>query len=152
VPKLRLFLKYWLPVLLWMVVIFSASSDTNSFQHSSRILAPLLHWLFPQLSDDAISATVYFIRKCAHLTEYALLALLLWRALRKPVRHDSRPWRWADARLVLLIVAIYAATDELHQVFVPHREGRITDVIIDTIGGAAGLLLLWAAGRLSKQW
>jgi len=152
VPKFRAFIKYWLPVLAWMVIIFSASSDTMSFQHSSRILAPMIHWLFPQLSDETISTVVFFIRKCAHLTEYAVLALLFWRALRKPVRRDPRPWRWADVRLPLLFVAIYAASDEFHQHFVPHREGKVGDVIIDTAGGVAGLLLLWAIGRLSRHW
>ena len=152
VPKFRAFIKYWLPVLVWMVIIFSASSDTMSFQHSSRILAPIIHWLFPQLSEEKISAIVFFIRKCAHLTEYAVLALLLWRALRKPVRRDPRPWRWVEARLALLFVAIYAATDEFHQLFVPHREASVGDVIIDTAGGVAGLVLLWTIGRLSRHW
>jgi VanZ family protein len=152
VPKFRAIIKYWLPVLVWMVIIFSASSDSMSFQHSSRILAPIIHWLLPQLTEETISSIVFFLRKCAHLTEYAVLALLLWRALRKPVRHDPRPWRWADARLALFIVAMYAASDEFHQLFVPHREGRVGDVIIDTCGGIAGLLLLWAIGRLSRQW
>src|SRR6266581_1496966 len=143
VPKSRPFIKYWLPVLFWMVVIFSASSDTMSFQHSSRILAPLIQWLFPHLSEHAVSGIVFFIRKCAHLTEYAVLALLLWRAWRKPVRNDSRPWRWADAGLAILVVALYAASDELHQLFVPHRERRIADVLIDTSGAVVGMFLLW---------
>ena len=152
VPKLRSFLKYWLPVLLWMVVIFSASSDSLSFQHSSRILAPIIHWLLPHLSEHAVSDIVFFIRKCAHLTEYAVLALLLWRALRKPVGNDRRPWRWTDAGFAILFVALYAASDEIHQLFVPNREGRLADVLIDTSGAMAGMFLLWTIGRLSKHW
>src|SRR5438067_9008096 len=92
----RSFVIYWLPVLVWMVVIFSASSDTQSFQHSSRIVAPVLHWLFPHLSDQAVDAVVYIVRKAGHLTEFAILGLLLWRVLRKPVRNDPRPWSWAQ--------------------------------------------------------
>ena len=150
--KLRPFFKYWLPVLLWMALIFSASSDTNSFAHSSRIIAPLLHWLFPRMPDDTIHFIVLVVRKCAHLTEYAMFALLLWRALRKPVKNDPRPWLWRETRLVLLMVALYAASDEFHQCFVPTRTAQVSDVFIDAAGGAAGLLALWIIGRWQKHW
>ena len=93
-----------------------------------------------------------FVRKCAHLAEYAVLALLLWRALRKPPEPDAPPWRWSEAGLVLALVALYAASDEFHQTFVPSRQGCVRDVLLDTAGGAFGLLCLWAAGRLRKRW
>src|SRR5258708_28576368 len=108
-----------------MAIIFSASSDTMSFQHSSRILAPIIHWLFPQLSEGTVFGIVFYIRKCAHLTEYAVLALLFWRALRKPVRRDPRPWRWSEARQAILLVGLYAASDEFHQLFVPQPDGKL---------------------------
>jgi VanZ family protein len=152
VLKLRLFFKYWLPALFWMALIFSASSDANSFKHSSRIIVPLLHWLFPQMPDDTIYLIVLLVRKCAHLTEYAVLALLLWRALRKPMKNDPRPWLWCEARLTLLIVALYAASDEFHQIFVPTRTAQVSDVFVDTAGGAASLLALWIIGRWRKHW
>ena len=150
--KARLFIKYWLPALIWMAVIFSASADSKSSQHSSHLLVPILRWLFPNLSEDAIDATVTGARKCAHLTEYAVLALLFWRALRKPVKSDPRPWSWADARLAILLVALYAASDEFHQLFVPTRDATVRDVVIDTIGGTLGLVFLWAVGRWRKLW
>jgi VanZ family protein len=152
VLKFRAFLKYWLPALIWMALIFSASSDANSFAHSSRIIGPLLHWLFPQMPDDTMYFIVLVVRKCAHLTEYAVFALLLWRALRKPMKNDPRPWIWREARLALLIVALYAASDEFHQSFVPTRTALVSDVFVDTAGGAAGLLALWAFGRRQKRW
>ena len=139
-------------MLVWMWVIFSASGDQFSFQHSSRIIGPFLHWLWPQLSDDAVHAIVVMVRKCAHLAEYAVLALLLWRALHKPPKPDAPPWRWSSAGLVLALVALYAASDEIHQAFVPSREGCFTDVLLDTAGGAIGLLCLWAIGRLRDYW
>ena len=135
-----------------MVVIYSASSDTKSFQHTSRILDPLIHWLFPHMSEQGVSTIVFLIRKCAHLTEYAVLGLLVLRAVRKPVRDDKRSWRWSQAGFAVLVVAVYAASDEIHQLFVPHREGRIGDVMIDTSGAVIGLLFLWAIGRFSRQW
>jgi hypothetical protein len=69
VPNLRILLKYWLPVGAWMAVIFFASGDRMSFQHSSRIVAPLLHWLWPQLSPEAIHTVVVLVRKAGHVTE-----------------------------------------------------------------------------------
>jgi VanZ family protein len=95
---------------------------------------------------------VFVIRKCAHLTEYAILALLVLRAVRKPVRNDPRPWRWSEAGWAILLVVLYASSDEIHQIFVPHREGKFADVIIDTSGGVAGLLIVWVIGRLTKHW
>jgi VanZ family protein len=152
VPKLRSLVRYWLPVLVWMWIIFSASSDRFSFHHSSRIIGPLVHWLLPHLSDEAVHAIVVTVRKYAHLTEYAVLALLLWRALRRPPRADAPPWRWSKAALVLALIALYAASDEFHQAFVPSREGCVSDVLLDTAGGALALLGLWAVGRWRKRW
>ena len=83
-PKLRVFLKYWLPVLLWMALIFSASADTNSYQHSSRLVEPLLLWLFPKMPPARVEELHHLFRKCGHLTEYAVLALLLWRMIHRP--------------------------------------------------------------------
>ena len=150
--KLRSFLKYWLPALIWMAVIFSASSDVKSFDHSSRILAPLLHWLFPQMAEDTLHFIVLVARKGAHLAEYAVLALLLWRAFRQPVKNDRRPWNRREAGLALVLVFLYAASDEFHQIFVPTRTAHVSDVLIDTTGGAAGLCALWMIGRWRKRW
>lgn len=148
----RSVLRYWLPVVIWMAVIFSASGDSHSFQHSSRILAPLLRWLFPHLSDAAVDQLVTVARKGAHLTEYAILAVLLVRALRKLGEGDPRRWSWRQAWWAVLLVGLYAASDEFHQIFVPTREASVRDVMIDTIGGIAGLLLFWAFGRWRNWW
>jgi len=142
---------YWLPVLIWMAVVFTASADSNSVRHS-RIIAPLLRWLFPGISEETIGLIVLVLRKCAHLTEYAILAFLAWRALRKPIWPDPRPWSWRLAGWSILLVAVYASSDEIHQIFVPGREAAVHDVVIDTIGGSVGLLALWAAGHRRKWW
>jgi VanZ family protein len=152
VPKVRVFLKYWLPALLWMVIIFSASGDSKSGEHSSRILAPLIRWIAPFLSERSVGEIVFAIRKLAHMFEYAVLALLFWCALRKPVRNDARPWSWREAILAIALVAVYAASDEFHQAFVPNRQGKFGDVVIDTVGAALGMLMLWGVGRRVKAW
>ena len=151
-PKLKSFFRYWLPVLLWMVLIFGASSDRSSWQHSSRIIGPIVRWLFPQLSQRTVDDIVFVVRKCAHVTEYAIFAMLLWRAIRKPVRQDPRPWKGSEARFGLFLAALYSATDEFHQTFVPNRQGSVWDVLVDTTGAALGLLFLWCIGRWRKRW
>jgi VanZ family protein len=152
VLKLRPFCKYWLPVLIWMALIFSASSDAHSYEHSARLVEPLLHWLFPHMSPTRVEAVHLFLRKGAHLVEYSVLALLFWRAVRRPVKNDPRPWVWPEAGLALALVFLYAAGDEFHQVFVPTRTGLVSDVFIDTAGGAASLFALWIIGRWRKRW
>ena len=154
------FIKYWLPVLLWMALIFLASSDSSSYQHSSHLLEPILHWLFPHLVQTRIDAIHYIFRKCGHLSEYAVLALLLWRAVGNTRRQpaEARPrqsvqssWKWNEAGLAILLVFLSAALDEFHQSFVPERTPLISDIFIDTCGGAAAILTLWLLRRWQKS-
>jgi len=150
VQKVRLFLRYWLPVLLWASVICSFSSDQHSQEHTSRFFEPLIHWLFPHLPQDQVEAIHHVFRKCGHLSEFAILALLCWRAVRQPDRSQPRPWVWAEAGLAVAVVFMVAASDELHQTFVPGRTGQVSDVLIDTTGGAIALLAVWLWGRKSR--
>jgi VanZ family protein len=134
-----------------MVLIFTGSSDTKSFQHTSLLVEPFLHWLFPRMTQAHVEEIHFLIRKCGHLTEYAVLALLLWRAVRQPDKRNPRPWRWAEAGTALSIVCLYAAGDEFHQRFVPTRTPHVTDVLLDTCGGAAALLALWIFHHFRKS-
>lgn len=145
------FLRYWLPLLIWMGVIFSASADTQSTQRSSRLIEPFLRWLWPEIPPQKIEAVRWLVRKAAHMTEYGILAWLCWRALRRPVRGDVRPWSWRIAGCALLAVVLYAATDEWHQSFVPNRTGALLDVMIDTAGGVAGLGVVWLLARRGRN-
>lgn len=135
-----------------MVVIFSASGDAASAHHSSTLFEPLMRWLFPQLAQTRIEEIHYLFRKCAHLAEFGVLALLLWRAIRHSSVRSERRWQWSHAGLAMVLVFLYAASDEIHQAWVPGRTGQASDVVVDTAGGAIGLGLLWVAGRLCKRW
>lgn len=146
------FIRFWLPVIIWMIVIFAASTGLGSPQNTSRFLRPLLRWFNPEISDATIKEIQFFIRKCAHGTEYCILALLLWRARRHSTSHEKKPWLWSEARFAILLAACYAGTDELHQLFVSTREASVIDVAIDTSGAIMAMLLLFWAGRLRKQW
>lgn len=135
-----------------MSLIFFGSSDAKSYTHSSRLIEPFLHWLFPHMSQPLVDAIHHAIRKCCHLTEYAILSLLLWRAVRKPVRRDPRPWSWREATIAIFIVFLYASTDEFHQMFVPTRTPMVSDVFIDTSGAVIGMILLCLFGRWRHWW
>lgn len=82
------------------------------------------------------------VRKVAHMTEYAILALLLLGMITK-----DRITR-KQLLAVICLVAAYAATDEYHQLFVPGRSGQVRDVVIDTVGGTLGLGAWLAVHRL----
>lgn len=128
-------LKRWGPVFVWMLIIFSASGDSSSMDHSSRIIEPFFRWLMPNITPGQLEMVHLTVRKGAHMAEFALLALLLLRALSYE-RGDAR--EWIPAAWVL--ATVYAASDELHQVFVPQRGASIIDVGIDSAGAALGLL------------
>lgn len=139
---MRTFLNGWLPVLVWMVVIFGASADSHSYQHSSRIIEPLLRWLFPHMSPLQVAQIHHIFRKCCHLAVYAVLGFLVFRAL----HYSANPlpaWSWPRVGGALLIVFLYASSDEFHQRFVPTRTPLFSDVLIDTTGGALGMFVAW---------
>jgi len=130
-----------------MAVIFTASADTHSYQHSSRIIEPLLRWLFPSMPRRTIEQIHEIARKCCHLAEYSIFAMLLWRAFSREWG-GWRSWPLQKVGTVLAFVFVYAGSDEFHQLFVPTRAARFTDVLLDTAGGALGLLALWLLQRV----
>jgi VanZ family protein len=141
-----LFLKYWLPILIWLGLIFIGSTDVLSAEQTSRFLVPFLRWLDPQISSATIVTIHFAVRKLGHLTEYAVLAMLLWRALRRGTNLQLNMLILFIA--VLTACAILAASDEYHQSFVPSRTGSPNDVIIDICGAVVALVICWMfAGR-----
>ena len=152
VSKLKLFAKYWLPVVLWALLIFSASGDKKSVQHSSRIIEPLVRWLIPDISDEAVHTTVLVVRKCAHVTEFAIFTLLLWRAARGAIWKETVGWSWKAVLFAATSAVLFATSDEIHQCFVPGRQGAVMDVLIDSAGATGGLFCLWIFGRWREKW
>src|SRR5947207_10078224 len=136
------FLKYWLPVLVWMVFIFIGSSDLLSAEHTSRFIGPFLRWFAFDVSNATVASIQLVIRKCAHLTEYAILAALFYRALRL---HRARVLGAA-----FVFAGLYAALDEFHQSFVASRTGSPLDVMIDCAGAMIGLVIYRLINRKSK--
>jgi hypothetical protein len=139
------FLKYWLPLLIWLGVIFVGSTNLMSAEHTSRLIVPILLWLRPGMSPKTIWIILVIMRKCAHVSEYAILALLLWRALRSgPTLRTKLPTLFSA---VLLACAVFAASDEFHQSFVKSRTPSVGDVLLDVMGALFGLLICASFAR-----
>jgi VanZ family protein len=140
---IRSLVKYWLPVLIWLAVVFVGSSDLMSAEHTSRFIGPFLRWFAPDIPDATIASVQLFVRKCAHLTEYAVLAALLYRAFRQNI---ARSWR--AAIFAFFVTAACASLDEFHQAFVASRTGAPLDVGVDCCGAVIGLAVCgWFSER-----
>lgn len=132
-------LSRYLPLVAWLIFISFASSDSFSAGNTSRIIGPLVLWLFPHTSAETLALIHLVTRKAAHFTEYAILAWLAARAFRTSPR-PALANRWFLAALALVVV--YALLDEYHQSFVPSRTASVYDSFIDITGGLAALLLI----------
>ena len=133
------FIKYYLPLLVWLGLIFLDSTDLMSAEHTSRFIVPFLRWLKPDISPETLASIHFIVRKCAHVGEYAVLGLLLLRAATLMTNSKrSIPILYISILAVCLIVA---AADEFHQTFVASRGASVRDIMIDSIGAILGLLI-----------
>ncbi len=122
----------------WMVVIFmfSAQPDTESSELSGGVsyrLISIVNTVMAQHWDEAekiekAQLIDYPVRKAAHMSEYAFLTLLGFGIF--AFGDNKKKYVFPIG-----ITFLYACTDEFHQLFVPGRSGRFTDVLIDTSGG-----------------
>ncbi len=108
--KIKQFIFLWGPVLVWMGIIFAFSSR-------------------PRISVSETYIVNFLIFKLLHMIEYAILFLLLARAFGKSMKNRKQAIIYA-----LLFAVLYAISDEIHQTFIPTREGKIRDVLIDALG------------------
>ncbi len=136
----------WLPVVVWMALIFVASADTESGYRGSRILAPIIRWFVPDIDPLSLQNTVLFARKGVHFVTFGFLAALLFRALSPGFGKACNP---ASAWKAWGITVLYAISDEVHQSFVPSRVGSPMDVLIDAFGAGftVVVLLAWCRRR-----
>jgi VanZ family protein len=136
-------LAHWLPPLLWMAVTVWFSTDTASAEHTSQLLLPVLRWLLPWATHGQLDTVHRLLRKGAHLTEYAILAALWYRAFMRERNLSARAASWAAFAISLA----WAALDEWHQSFVPSRTSSAVDVALDSAGAALALVVDWRAWR-----
>lgn len=132
-------LRRYLPLVLWMALIFFASTGEFSASNTGLLIQPLLRWLFPRISEERIAFAHFLVRKCGHFSEYAILGLLAVRAFITSA-HSGMARHWFIA--ALLFVSVYAFSDEYHQSFIASRTASIYDSLIDIIGGLSALIVL----------
>jgi VanZ family protein len=135
--------KHWLPVFGWLALMFFGSTDLMSAEHTSRFIGPFLRWLDPAISAWTVIRIQDFVRKAAHVVEYAVLASLLYRAL---VNGFFVGRKMRSAAVALLICVTFAATDEYHQSFIPSRTASVRDAGIDCCGAVLGLSICFLFG------
>jgi len=130
------FIRY-APLFIWIVVIIGLGSGLGAANETSRIIRPLLEFLFPDALPETLSMYHGYIRKFAHFAEYAVLAFLAYRAF--------KPWR--TFLLTFLLVVVVAISDETNQSFINTRTASVFDVLLDISGGVAMLFAIWFVRR-----
>lgn len=155
--SVRLRVLFLLLAVLWAGVLFYMSSEpaTESGERSTSIVAVIIKTFFPNFETmpetqqtELLSSGDHILRKCTHFATYALLGGLVCLSslgfFASPAAHFCRS---------LFLSALYAASDEIHQSFVPGRGPALTDVLLDSAGALCGILfiLLVAALILKKQ-
>lgn len=152
--------------ILWMVLIFAFSArPAEVSSEDSRSIGLLIGELFiPGFEEQSAEAQNKFaekvdhpVRKAAHASEYAVLGLLTagvyiaggavdaGNGNEKKKADTSSKKRTPISRGILIpwvVTTAYAATDEMHQLFVPGRSGQVSDVLLDSAGAMAGLAVL----------
>ena len=143
-PKWRIWLTAYAPFIIWIFVVLGLGSGIGSMKETSRIIRPLLEFLFPTASPETLKSYHAIIRKFAHLTEYAMLAFLAVRALRASSVTSLRNYRFVIAILIVLVIA---SLDEFHQSFEASRTSAVWDVVLDVVGGSIAATCLYILAR-----
>lgn len=127
--RLALCLFAWLSVAICMAAIFNLSAQvrSDSAELSRGYLQMINEFLGTNISHNAV-------RKAAHTFEYLLLSVLIFTAA-------TLTWQKPRHYFAFFLTIFYSVTDEIHQLFVPGRGCRFTDVLIDAGGAAVGILL-----------
>lgn len=132
----------WTLFAVWMAVIFYFSSlPAETSNESSRFVIYIFNLLGFNLNSILGDMANFAVRKAAHFTEYFILYLFAYNVLRD--YYDKKKCLWIS----LIIVFLYASSDEIHQIFVPGRSSRFRDVLIDTSGGTLAMIIKRLSSR-----
>jgi VanZ family protein len=134
----------WAWVAGWAFVIWTLGGDDFSFAKTSRTISPWLQWLIGDIDSRTRFKIYVAMRKSAHFFEYAILALLTFRAALIAARRNPLA---SSAWIALFLVATLATADEARQAFSDARSGSPYDVLIDIMGGAITIIGLLAISR-----
>jgi VanZ family protein len=129
---------YWIPVLLWLMFQFTFSTSVFSSDETSKFIVPLLKFILRNPTSEQLLFWHHVIRKAAHVSEYFILGMLVYRAFKIDMSKTA-----LVGILTMIFVAVAATIDEYHQWFVPSRGSSIFDIGWDCIGGLIAITLLW---------
>jgi len=132
--------------LVWAALMFELSTGTFGPSFSRGLLAMALQGLHLSVSSGTFDLLHAILRKLAHLTEYGILALLLYSL---PGEEAPGLWRPRRAVLCVLVAAAYSLTDEFHQLFVPGRHASLRDCGLDTIGAALAMVVPYTQEQIA---
>lgn len=145
--KLRCVITF-VPMIIMMIIIFlfSAKNGTESSKTSGETVSVMITFFekipvlqLESLDRAALSALMELpVRKMAHMLEYAVLLATIYI----PININFQITLRNKAIISYIIAVLYAASDEIHQLFVVGRSGRVTDVLIDSIGVTVSLVIL----------
>ena len=135
-------------MVLWAIVIALLSTSGFDTSFTYKLLKAANDFLGLGYSAVRLREMNIVVRKLAHVSEYFVLALLLWRALR---RGREEVWRWSWAAGTLLLGAAWAGLDELHQVFERGRGSSVVDVGWDSLGLLLGLIAIYAVSGRNRK-
>jgi VanZ family protein len=108
------------------------STEAFSSPNTFSLVETVIRFLVPKISFQEVRLIHAFIRKSGHVIEYFILGLLLFRAFRGS---SIASWNSRWSFFAVIVVVLWAPSDEFHQSFIPTRTASIVDVAIDTAGG-----------------
>lgn len=127
------------------------STDILSANNTSPLITSIVRWFKPDISRAALNRIHHIVRKGGHVTEYAVLSILIWRAWPKPAGTVPNRHHWALEAIPIAVATLYAVTDEYHQSFYRSRTPSAGDVMIDCMGAALGIGLIWLYYRFRRH-
>jgi VanZ family protein len=129
-------------------VMYYFSSDVFSGENTRSVVDTIVHLVAPDASGRTLARLHFYTRKSAHFIEYAILAVLLFRAFRAggPPR-----WRLKWAAYSMAVVLSWALVDEFHQGFTRHRGASLSDSLLDSCGGLFAMIVVGIACRIGRR-
>lgn len=150
----------WWPVAVWLVVIRLESTDYASSYHTFGLMYRIATAIFGRIDPNLLLTLNGVLRTLGHFAGYGILGWLVFRALKLSQFKRLRLmlhrrwgiffrdlWRWDWAAIAVLFTAVAASLDELHQAEIPSRTGTWRDVLLDTAGAVAAMVVVYFGAR-----
>jgi VanZ family protein len=152
----RALVRNWWPVVLWVCVILTESTDMASSRNTDGLLYKVISTVAPRIDPAFVELLNEILRKTGHFLGYGILSVLVFFALKNTNRDRlrrllQRPWGiylrdlWRlEWSFIAVMSALGMATyDEIHQTFIPSRTGRWQDVVLDSCGGLVVQVIIY---------